>query len=715
MRISLFGTVGLTLLAVGCGDGGSKTPDGLDNEPVQQSLKLETFNDCQALERYIEDSATKQMRASLEQQKPGYWERYGRGRGGVIFGPMPTQDDASAGSGNGASGGSAPKDSTGTNNQVEGVHESDFVQNDGTRIFVLSGNRLFAHRSWPAEQLTLAATLEVEGWPREMLLDEHNRLVIISQVDQSLSGNPAKPGGMNGGMVPVMDMACYGFGCGYFNADSTKVTTVDVSDVAHPTVVDQVYLPGVFNQARRVDSNVRLVLSDSFRWPEDVKFWVDYSEDLYKDEGKLTKAIDALIASNEKSIRANTLDKWLPAGRHVDAQGVQMSLPTSCGDFYRSNAPSALGFVTVASLNLDARTAAPGRTSLVAEPGTIYASKESLYLTHAHYWWWAQPGQKDFTYLHKFDLSQPGRAVYVGSGTVEGMPINQFALDEHEGVLRMATTVTTRIPEPEHEDWWWGRTTTTSRVTTLGVKNGRLAELGRSEDLAEGERIFSARFVGNRGYVVTFLQVDPLFTFDLSDPAHPRKVGELKVPGFSTYMHPVGDHHLLTLGIHTEPPPGGGCCGTSTLKLSLFDVGDLANPKEVATQLVGEAYGWSEALYEHKAFNYFAAKGLVAIPFTDYTRYYTSYENYWQNFRTELRVFRVDLAAGISPVGSVPMSDLFRTVSMPQWTYYYTPDVRRSVMADDYVYAISDAGVRVSKVDSLQTPLVTVPFPVSTP
>ncbi|RKH70007.1 beta-propeller domain-containing protein [Corallococcus aberystwythensis] len=714
MRLRLFGTVGLTLLAVGCGDGG-KAPEGLDNEPVQQSLKLETFNDCTALEQYIEDAASKQMRASLEQQKPGYWERFGRGgRGGVVFGPMPAED--SAGGGATAGGGSAaPKDSTGTNNQVEGVHESDFVQNDGTRIFVLSGNRLYAHRSWPAEQLTLAATLEVEGWPREMLLDEHGRLVIISQVAQSLPGTPAKPGGsVGGGMVPVADIACYGYGCGYYNADSTKVTTVDVSDVAHPTVVDQLYLPGVFNQARRVDSNVRLVLADAFRWPEDVKFWVDYSEDLYKDEDKLEKAIDALIASNEKSIRANTLDQWLPAGRHVDAAGVTTPLPTSCGDFYRSNAPSTLGFVTVASLDLDARTAAPGRTSLVAEPGTVYASRESLYLAHQHSWWWPMPGQKDFTYLHKFDLSQPGRAVYVGSGTVEGAPVNQFALDEYEGVLRLATTVTTRLPEPDHADWWWGRTTTASRVTTLGVKNGRLAELGRSEDLAEGERIFSARFVGPRGYVVTFLQVDPLFTFDLSDPAHPRKVGELKVPGFSTYMHPVGDHHLLTLGIQTSAP-NGGCCGTSTLKLSLFDASDMAHPKEVATQLVGEAYGWSEALYEHKAFNYFAAKGLVAIPFTDYSRSYSSYEDYWQGFRTELRVFRVDLGAGISPVGSVPMSDLFRTTGYPQWSYSYVPDVRRSVMADDYVYAISDAGVRVSKVDRLQTPLVTVPFPVSTP
>jgi hypothetical protein len=706
MRWSLFGSVGLTLLAVGCGDSG-KTPDGLDNEPVQQSLKLESFDDCAGLERYIEDTATKQMRASLEQQKPGYWDRFGRNRGGGF--PPPFAEDA-AGGGNSptAGGGSqAPKDSTGTNNQVEGVHESDFVQNDGTRIFVLSGNQLYVHRSWPAEQLRRTAVLEVEGWPREMLLDG-NRLVILSQVSQDLPGRPAKGGGGGGVMLPVQDIACSAFGCGYFNGDSTKVTTLDVSDLEHPTVVDQVYLPGVFSQARRVDASVRLVLTDAFRWPEGVQFYVNYSEALFKDDKKLTKAIDEQMAKNEKLIRDSSLEQWLPSGRHVDASGATTALPVGCGDFFKSNAPSALGFVTVASLDLEHPSAAPGRTSLVAEPGTVYASKESLYLAHSHYWWWPTPGQKDFTYLHKFDIRQPGRALYVGSGTVEGTPLNQFALDEHEGVLRMATTVTTRLPEADHEDWWWGRTTTTSRVTTLGVRNGRLAQLGKSADLAEGERIFSARFVGNRGYIVTFLQVDPLFTFDLSDPANPHKVGELKVPGFSTYMHPVGDHHLLTMGVHTDP--NGGCCGERTLKLSLFDVSDLANPKETATQLVGHAYGWSEALSQHKAFNYFAAKGLVAIPFTDYSGSYYSYEDYWKGFRTELRVFRVDLGAGISPVGALSMSDMYRRSGTPEWSWYYAPDVRRSVMADDYVYAISDSGVRVARVDGLQTPLVTVPF-----
>jgi uncharacterized secreted protein with C-terminal beta-propeller domain len=199
--------------------------------------------------------------------------------------------------------------------------------------------------------------------------------------------------------------------------------------------------------------------------------------------------------------------------------------------------------------------------------------------------------------------------------------------------------------------------------------------------------------------------VDPLFTFDLSDPARPRKVGELKVPGFSTYIHPLGDGHLLTIGVHMAE---NGDWRSRSLKLSLFDVTDLANPREAFTQQVGSLHGWSEALHEHKAFNYFPAKGLLAIPFTDWSS--SPSGDYWSNFVSELRVFRVDPATGFTPVGAVSMTDVYQTVNYMQWSWSYSPSVRRSVMADDYVYAISDAGVRVSHVSHLAQPLATTRF-----
>ena len=693
-----YGWVGLAVAAAGCGDGSSKPLEA--NEPVQSEARLEAFPDCEALEKHIEDHATRQMRASLEALK-------GDGSGGGGFPGIP-MDDRAEGSpppsptAGDSGGGSAPDDYTGTNNQVAGVHEADFVQNDGTRIFVLSGSRLYAHRSWPAEQLARTALMEVEGWPREMLLDkERNRLVITSQVYRKRPGRPTLTGGGIGADVAV---DCAGLRCGYNYGDTLKVTVVDVADLAAPRVVEQVYLPGGYLSARRVDAAVRLVLSDQFRWPSDVRFYPEYTPGLYDDKERLRKEVDALIRKNEQLIRGQSLEQWLPPGEHVDAQGKVTPLAYACTDFLRANAPTGLGFVTVLSMNLDpgVSPSVPSRTSLVSAPGEVYASKDSLYLATNHWWWLREVGQADHVYLHKFDIREPGRASYVGSGTVEGHIANQFSLDEHEGVLRVAVTVTKTVPDPTNSRWM--STETHSRVVTLGERDGRLVELGRSEDLAKDERIFSARFVGKKGYVVTFRQTDPLFTFDLSDPAHPRKVGELKVLGFSTYIHPVGDTHLLTMGEHRDET--GGWQGRS-LKLSLFDVRDLANPKEAFTQTVGSMYGYSEALHEHKAFNFFPAKGLLAVPFTDWQ---PNASDYWTGFRSELRVFRVDTAAGFTPVGAMSMRDAYQVINFRDWTWYWQPSVRRSVMADDYVYAITDAGLRVSKVDALQTPVATSLF-----
>jgi len=673
------------VVAAGC-DSGARKPL-IENEPVQQAARLESFSSCEALEQHIEDSATRQMRAALEVYKT---YDFGGGRGGEAP-PMTgaPQEDSSGGGGQ-------PNDYTGTNNQVAGVHEADFVQNDGSRVFVLSGSRLYVHRSWPAEQLTQTAVLKVEGRPREMLLDtERNRLVITSQVYEPRPGDPAGVG------VPVVD--CESMACVYAPSDTLKVTVVDVTALEAPRVLEQLYLPGAYLNARRVDGAVRLVLTDAFRWPEGVRLHPEYSSELFRDWDRLAAHVDALMKENEERIRAQTLEHWLPPGRRMGAGGEAVPLTFDCTSFYRTNAPTGLGLVSVLSLNLDAPESAPVRTSVVATPGEVYASQDALYLAARHWWWWPQPGQTTYTYLHKFDIRDPDRATYAGSGTVEGYISNQFAMDEHEGVLRVATTVELP-PENPGNGTSWTPPDTLNRVVTLREVDGRLTELGRSEDLARGERIFSARFVGTRGYVVTFRQVDPLFTFDLSDPARPRKVGELKIPGFSTYIHPLGDTHLLTVGEHREED---GSWQGRALKLSLFDVSDLAQPKEAFTYPLGSMNSYSEALYEHKAFTYFPAKGLLALPFMDWDA--SSYD-YWSGFRSELRVFRVDTATGFSPVGVVSMRDMYQTLNFRNWSWYWQPAVRRSIMADDYVYAISDAGMRVSHVASLQTPVATAPF-----
>ncbi len=664
-------------------------------EAVQKRLELQAFGTCEQLETYIEDTAVLDMRTQLESAKTGNYG-WGWGRGDVFAGAPEASNDASAGAAAPQSQG--PNDYTTTNTQVAGVDEADFVKNDGTRIFVLSGNRLYINKSWPAEQLANASSLEIEGWPREMFLDENNRVVVFSTVWHPY------PFDNDRGAV-----WCDAMWCGYYYANTVKVTVIDVADLANPRVTQEYHLPGHYENSRRVGSAVRIVLNDAFRWPKTVRWYPeDSSGTLYNDKTRLAKAYDQLMATNEQAIRAAALTDWLPLSKRRDEHGNWVDVPYNCSDFHRSNAPTKLGLVTVATLNLATPDQPPARTSIVAESGEVYASAQHLYVASRHWWWWPELGQADHTYLHKFDISQPDRAVYVGSGGVDGHIIDQFSMDEDSrGYFRVATTINTRVEDTENPGNTWGRMETKSRVSVLGESNGTLALIGQTEDLAPGEQVFSSRFVEEKGFVVTFRQVDPLFTIDLSDPQNPRKVGELKIPGFSTYIHPLDANHLLTIG---EDRDANGGWSSRAVKLTIFDVTDMTQPREAFTQTIGSTYGYSEAQHEHKAFNYFPAKKLLAIPFWDYNPGYNG--NYWDYFTSDLRVFHVDTATGITPRGSISMKDVYMRYgnSGYAWDYYWSPMVRRSVMADDYVYAISDGGIRVANLNNLSQPLATVDF-----
>ncbi|MBI3182843.1 MAG: beta-propeller domain-containing protein [Myxococcales bacterium] len=692
MRICLWRAAALAsaIGAVGLYGCGSNIPQP---QAVQNRVTLQSFSgpsSCADLEQYIEDTAVLDMRTRMEAMKDGSggWWGWDVARGGDTSEAMA---GAPAADGKASSG---PSAYTTTNTQVAGVDEADFVKNDGTRIFVLSGQNLFLSRSWPASQLSLAGQLKIEGWPREMFLDEKDHVVIFSQVwepyalDQRFAGASA----------------CSPMYCGYYYSNTVKMTVVDVSDLSLPKVTHEFYLPGSYSNSRRIGSSIRLVLSDQFLFPADVRWWPEYSEGLYEDKGRLSRAIDELMVENEKKIRAHALADWLPESRSL-VGGTETKIGYDCSSFYKTNAPTKLGLVTVATLNLD-RPEQVGRTSVVAESGEIYASTSSLYVANRHWWWWPQPGQTDATYIHKFDITNPDQAAYVASGQVDGHIVDQFSMDEDQnGYFRIATTIARRVNDPFNR---WGRLETTNLLQVLGEDSGSLKVVGKSPELAKGERIFSSRFVGDKGYVVTFRQIDPLFTFDLSDPTQPKPVGELKVPGFSSYIHPIDQDHLLTIG--TYIPENNTDWRARALQLTIFDVSDLSSPKQKFVQLVGTAYSWSEAQYEHKAFNYFPEKKLLAIPFFDWKYGTTSSGDYWYSFVSDLRVYGIDTASGITPKGAVSMKDVYQVFNDYGWSYYWQPMVRRSVMADQYVYAISDAGIRVADISNLSSPIATVKF-----
>jgi hypothetical protein len=334
--------------------------------------------------------------------------------------------------------------------------------------------------------------------------------------------------------------------------------------------------------------------------------------------------------------------------------------------------------------------------------------------------------QQDWTYVHAFDISGPATAAYIGSGGVEGHVDDQFAMDEKDGYLRVATTTLRSVEDPG----WPGsfRFDPGSRLSVLAPQpaaggGNTLALIGEIASLHDGERLFATRFIGDKGYAVTFRSIDPLITLDLRDPAHPKKVAELTLAGFSTYLQPIDADHLLAIGVELPLDSSGRTdWSRRSLQLSLFDVTDLANPTRTAQALIGTASAYSEALWDHHAFNWYrpdpGKPGILAIPFSDWIPSPPD-GRWWDGFVSDVRVFSVDPLKGIAPAGALGMGDVYIQAGSGDWSWWYRPWIRRSVMATDqsgntFVYAVSDAGLRTAPLLNLGTPLATALFPMTT-
>ncbi|MBM4372743.1 MAG: beta-propeller domain-containing protein, partial [Deltaproteobacteria bacterium] len=321
------------------------------------------------------------------------------------------------------------------------------------------------------------------------------------------------------------------------------------------------------------------------------------------------------------------------------------------------------------------------------------------------------------THIHKFEFDPgSGFAHYVASGTVIGYALNQFSFDERDSVLRVATTL---------PDWgWWDddEDQSESFVSTLVQEGDTLEIIGQVGGLGMGETIQSVRFIGEQGYVVTFRQTDPLYVVDLSDPTSPEVTGELKVPGFSSYIHPLDDDHLLTIG--RDGTEDGEVLG---LSFQIFDVSDPADPVQVAKTTLPEdqnGYSWSEAQWDHHAFVYFAHLGLLAIPVSGYNWSWDEGNNwgsYVDAFFSRLDLYHVSVADGIEPVGSVSHASMMPEFTVPDpeentycwtnWSYTDLTQIRRGVFLENFLCSVSRAGVQVhDTVDLVAGPVSEVAF-----
>jgi uncharacterized secreted protein with C-terminal beta-propeller domain len=324
-------------------------------------------------------------------------------------------------------------------------------------------------------------------------------------------------------------------------------------------------------------------------------------------------------------------------------------------------------------------------TILLGASSNLYVSLNNIYLTFPV--WGTGIGDFDKTSIHRIQIDG-AQIDPVASGEVPGTVLNQFSMDEYGDYFRVATTVHGEKP-----------------LNNVYVLNMALNITGSLTGLAPGETIYSARFMGERGYLVTFKQVDPLFVIDLSDPNNPRELGYLKVTGYSDYLHPYDETHII--GIGKETTDAGTFAWYQGVKISLFDVSDVNNPVEISKYEIGDRGTDSPVLWDHKALLFDKSRNLMVIPVLEAKVDVTEYpegvpawaygEPVWQG----AYVFHVSLDAGIEEEGKITHVE---NIADPEkeYYYYYSPfAVERSLYIEDVLYTISQAKIKMNSLENL--------------
>lgn len=713
-------TMLVSLLALGasfaaCSVGSSGTDEPID--PPQTALAQSALTpaaSCDEVEVLLRDRLKQDMLESVEERRKlalqeletgcFYWGAGGNSADGVSSaaagGPVPhdlpepgAEDDGD---------GAAAEYST-TNTQEADVDEADFIKNDGEHVYLLAHGQFQIFDAWPAADTHRVAAVPIEGEPKKLFVHEKRALVYSSL--PSTSGDSYYYGGE----------CTYGYDC-EFTGDGTPllVTELDISDLTAPTVVRTLKFSGSFINARRIGNAVHTIVSSPeptvdglSTWPEGIDLCALSEQGLNPTTiAAVNGAFDELVKKNLDLIDAATLDVQMPSVedtvyRDGEAHPRSTDPFASCGNFYLSSTGDGQSFLSVVSTDLGGE--ALGQTTIVGRPGAVYATSGSLYVASRHaygstYGWFYEDGgtTPDATTIHKFALSDSALpSVYLGSGVVKGRVLNQFALSEHNGYLRVATT-TGHLPDPD----------THNTVASLKQEGGELVVKGMVDNLAPGEDIRSARFYGDVGFVVTFKKTDPLFTLDFSDPESPRVRGELKIPGFSTYMHMIDEGHVMSIGYDADDQ--GDFAWFQGIMLQIFDVTNLDEPKLTHKEVIGTRGSTSDAATNHLAFSYFAQRGLLGIPMVICEGGSGGEFGDTMTF-SGLLVYNVDVGEGFTSVGGVPhplpdaSTDPYSSGCGSWWTEG-SSFVKRSVFLEDYVYSVSDDEIRVAHVRDLAAP-----------
>lgn len=638
-RRRLAGALGVVLLA------SVRCQTLLDPQPLQR------FETCEDLQLYLEDQIL----------DPGVEQSFATG-GPMVGCALPVSESAVPMDGSAEGEGETGRSFTTTNTQEVDVDEPDFVKNNGDLIFVLRRSEMVILSAWPADEMHVLSRTLMGGTPFTMIFDDDSdRALVVAHA--------------------------------FTDRQVTLARLYDVSDPTAPALLREVSADGAFVDARAVGSEVMLVTSATL----DVNVALDTAP--FKDD------------ENRARLRALGVDRLLPRVSDFivgEDTAPRVDTAVACDNTYAPSRSDGRSILLVHALDMADALAPLRSTGVVAQFSHVYGSTSSLYLAATE---WSDGGfftpHIATTRIHKLSaFDGTGAAEYQATGVIMGTIKDELSLDEDaDGHLRVVVT-----DNSEAND-------VASLSTALLVleqnpeDSTQLIELARVDDIGRGENVESVRFVDDKAYVVTypadapfFLDgsgmpsipfVDPLFVIDLADPRAPRLRGELKVDGYSAYLHPYDEDHLLAVGVNTSPETGEYL----GLSLILFDVSDPDRPTERHRLDFGGPSTGSEALVDRHAFTYFSAERALAIPVQDVDT------NTGALISSRLAVFRVDVGAGFIPMGGLEQRDFYPELldSGLLAADGFTPAapcaaVRRSIMVADssegsFVYAVSTGGI----------------------
>lgn len=405
-----------------------------------------------------------------------------------------------------------------------------------------------------------------------------------------------------------------------------QAVVYDISNKEDIKEVRTVRLDGYYTNSRMIGNNVYLISSKA-----------SYFYDGVKEDELLPRVYDTDIG--ERKIAATDI-AYFP--------GTESS-----------------NFMTVAGFDINNEESVCTETFYGASD-EVYASTNHLYLTQIEYTYgntWKENTTKNTIYKFKLDGN---KIELLCKGEVKGDLNNQFSIDEYQGNLRIATT-------SGYDE---------NAVNQLFVLDENLQEIGKIEDMAKGERIYSVRFIGKVGYIVTFEQVDPLFVIDLSDPRNPTVKGELKIPGYSSYLHPYDETHIIGIGYNTKSNGYGGVTNAN-MKMSMFDVSDLSNPKEMFHVDIGGTSAYSDILYNHKALFEHKGKDLIGFPVT--LREYRASDD-----KDAFVLYHIDLENGFERYGEISKEIDYRT------------NIDRAIYIGDKLYTLSSFEIKSYNLENLE-------------